>query len=206
ELERIGDTRTRRVDVRVIAATNRDLRAEVDAGRFRQDLYYRLSVFPIELPPLRERRADIAPLAERFLRRAAARRGRKAREPARLSPGALQRLERYDWPGNVRELQNAIERALIVAPDGPLAFDDLGGRPAARRARGGRGESDPAPVRTRAELRAEERANLVAALHATGGKVSGVGGAAELLGMKPTTLASRLRALAIDRRRPDARR
>jgi len=195
ELERVGDGRTRSVDVRVVAATNRDLREEVDAGRFRQDLFYRLSVFPVELPPLRERRADIAPLAEQFLRAAAQQRGT---EVPRLSQASLQQLERYPWPGNVRELQNAIERALILSPRGPLRFDGLGAsRTPTRRAAP---TDEPPAVRTRADLRAEEKRNLVAALRATGGKVFGAGGAAELLGMKPTTLSSRLRALGIDRR------
>jgi len=203
EFERVGDGRTRKVDVRIVAATNRDLRDEVDARRFRQDLFYRLSVFPIELPPLRERRADIAPLAERFLRRTARRRG--GRTP-RLSQAALQQLERYDWPGNVRELQNAIERALILAPNGPLRFDGLGGGEG--RARGQAPVTGAAPsrtastprVRTQADLREEERQNLVAALRQTGGKVFGPGGAAELLGVRPTTLASRLKALGVDRK------
>jgi transcriptional regulator with GAF, ATPase, and Fis domain len=195
ELERVGDGRTRRVDVRVVAATNRDLREEVDAGRFRQDLFYRLSVFPVELPPLRERRADIAPLAEQFLRAIAQQRGVAV---PRLSQTALQQLERHPWPGNVRELQNAIERAWIVAPRGPLRFDGLGSVAAPKR-RAAPADEPPA-VRTRADLRDEERRNLIAALRATGGKVFGTGGAAELLGMKPTTLSSRLRALAIDRR------
>jgi len=190
ELERVGDTRTRAVDVRVIAATNRDLRAEVDAGRFRQDLYYRLSVFPIELPPLRERRADVAPLVELFLRRAS----RGGRVP-KLAPGALERLERYGWPGNVRELQNAVERALILAPRGPLRFDDLAGAQPASSAR--RPDAPASRFLTERELRELEKENLRTALVASGGKVFGPGGAAELLGMKPTTLASRLAALGI---------
>ena len=199
EFERVGDTRTRKVDVRVIAATNRDLRAEVDAGRFRQDLFYRLSVFPIELPALRERRGDIAALANHFLGLSGARRG--ARE-VRLSQVALHQLERHDWPGNVRELQNAIERALILVPSGPLRFEGL--------AAGSAGAAPPraavalpaaAVVQTRQQLREQERANLLAALATSGGKVFGPGGAAELLGMKPTTLASRLKALGIVRPR-----
>ncbi len=200
ELERVGDGRTRRVDVRIVAATNRDLQAEVDAGRFRQDLYYRLSVFPIELPPLRDRRADIAPLAEHFLRAAP----RRAGKAGRLDATALRQLEVHDWPGNVRELQNAIERARIVAADGPLRFDGLGAatleaKPRARR----QAASAPAAVgevRTRGQLRDEERRNIEAALAACDGKVFGKGGAAQLLGMKPTTLASRLKALGIVRR------
>ena len=200
ELERVGDGRTRRVDVRILAATNRDLQVEVDAGRFRQDLYYRLSVFPIELPPLRERRADIAPLAEHFLRAATRSSGRAPR----LDAVAVRQLESYDWPGNVRELQNAIERARILARDGPLRFEGLGVSSSVAATRRRRRESEPEatpPVRTRGQLRDDERNNLQAALDAAGGKVFGPGGAAELLGMKPTTLASRLKALGIRRER-----
>ena len=199
ELERVGDGRTRRVDVRIVAATNRDLQAEVDAGRFRQDLYYRLGVFPIELPPLRDRRADIAALAEHFLRSA----GSRGAAPPRLEADAVRGLESYDWPGNVRELQNAIERARIVARGGPLRFDGLGASEkadlASRRAapRQADGPLAAPAVRTRAQLRDDERRNLERALAACNGKVFGPGGAAELLGMRPTTLASRLKALGV---------
>ena len=201
EFERVGDGKTRRVDVRIVAATNRDLQAEVDAGRFRQDLYYRLGVFPIELPPLRERTADIAPLAEHFLRSA----GKRGGKAPRLDRQALRQLEAYAWPGNVRELQNAMERARIVAADGALRFDGLGAvaeRPgAAKRKVAAQPAAAPEAVKTREQLRNEERANLEAALAAAGGKVFGPGGAAQLLGMKPTTLASRLKVLGIVRRR-----
>ncbi|MCC6671471.1 MAG: sigma 54-interacting transcriptional regulator [Planctomycetes bacterium] len=200
EFERVGDGTTRRVDVRIVAATNRDLRREVEAGRFRQDLYYRLGVFPIELPPLRERVADIAPLAEHFLRTAPRGTGRAPR----LDRQALRQLEAYSWPGNVRELHNAMERARIVAVDGILRFDGLGApsRQAgdAKATRPGVPLAAPGAVKTRAQLRNEERANLEAALAASGGKVFGPGGAAQLLGMKPTTLASRLKVLGIVRR------
>ncbi|MFN6146703.1 MAG: sigma 54-interacting transcriptional regulator [Planctomycetota bacterium] len=200
EFERVGDGRTRRVDVRIVAATNRDLQAEVAAGRFRQDLYYRLGVFPIEVPPLRDRVADIAPLAERFLR-SSARRG----ATMRLDRQALRQLEAHAWPGNVRELHNALERAAIVAVDGALRFDDLGGAGdragAPVRRRGAAADVAPAAVKTREQLRDEERRNLEAALQQCGGKVFGPGGAAKLLGMKPTTLASRLRALGLRRAR-----
>src|ERR1700721_2980298 len=120
ELERVVDTRTRRVNVRVIAASNRNLKKEVDEGRFRQDLFYRLSVFPIEVPPLRERREDIAPLVAHFIRQSACRMNRP--EP-QLSKAALDRLASYDWPGNVRELQNTVERAIILWREGQLTFD-----------------------------------------------------------------------------------
>ena len=121
-IERVGDDATRRVDVRVIAATNRDLQADIAAGRFRKDLYFRLSVFPIEVLPLRDRPEDIPLLAQHFYDRFCA----QMRRPRRvLTPASLALLVRYAWPGNVRELQNVVERAIISAPDGRLKFDHL---------------------------------------------------------------------------------
>jgi transcriptional regulator with GAF, ATPase, and Fis domain len=195
ELERVGEERTRRVDVRLIAATNRDLRAEAEAGRFRQDLFYRLSVFPIELPPLRRRIEDIPPLAEHFLTLAARKLGRPK---PRLTLADIQRLQQYRWPGNVRELQHVIERAVIIAdgarPVIELPADSTAASP----------ERRPAPlgdhhdrVLTDADMRRLEADNIRTALRQTHGKVSGPGGAAELLGIKPTTLASRIKALGL---------
>jgi transcriptional regulator with GAF, ATPase, and Fis domain len=196
ELERVGDARTRRVDVRVVAATNRDLKREVEAGRFRQDLFYRLSVFPIEVPPLRERREDIPSLAAHFVERSARRLKRRA---PRLTPAALHALREHDWPGNVRELQNAVERAVILAQDGVLRFD-LTPRPvSSARHAAPPADTTSAPLLTRAALKQAERESLAAALERSGGKVFGPGGAAELLGMKPTTLASRLKTLGLKR-------
>ncbi len=196
ELERIGDTRTRKVNVRIIAATNRDLKKEVDAGRFRQDLFYRLSVFPIEVPPLRERREDIPPLAEHFLRQSARRMNRPA---PRITQDVLSQLAAYDWPGNVRELQNTVERAVILSPGGPPRFDLAGSNatdtPRARTLT----TSEPALL-SRDEWKRQERGAIAAALKQTGGKIFGPGGAAELLGMKPTTLASRITALGLNRK------
>jgi len=197
ELERVGDTRTRKVDVRVIAATNRDLRAEVDAGRFRQDLYYRLSVFPLEVPPLRERPDDIRALAEHFVARAA---GRLKRPTPRLSAAALGALLEHDWPGNVRELQNAVERAVILAGRGPLHFELGRSTLVAARASRAAATSAPRAPQSAAELRDLEREMLVAALRETRGRIFGAGGAAERIGVPPTTLASRLKALGIDRK------
>ncbi len=196
ELERVGDTRTRKVNVRVIAASNRNLKKEVDEGRFRQDLFYRLSVFPIEVPPLRERREDIAPLVANFIRQSARRMNRP--EP-QLSKAALDRLGSYDWPGNVRELQNTVERAIILWLEGPLTFD-LPASPARQNT-----EQQPKPAAdvallTRNELKRQERETIINALKQTNGKVSGPGGAAELLAMKPSTLASRISSLGINRR------
>jgi PAS domain S-box-containing protein len=196
ELERVGDTRTRKVNVRVIAASNRNLKKEVDEGRFRQDLFYRLSVFPIEVPPLRERREDIAPLAAHFIRRSARRMNRP--EP-QLSKAALGRLVSYPWPGNVRELQNTVERAIILWREGPLTFD-LPASPARQNTEQQHKPAADAALLTRDELKRQERETIINALKQTNGKVSGPEGAAELLAMKPSTLASRISALGITRR------
>jgi len=191
QVERVGDDQLRTVDTRVIAATNRNLEDEVEAGRFRRDLYYRLCVFPIRLPPLRERREDIALLAAHFLELAV----RRLSSPAlRLTDHALDLLTAYDWPGNVRELHNVIERAVILSQGGPLRIDlVLRGSPAASR---------PTLLETRktvlseAEMSRRERDNILAALEQTGWKISS---AARMLGVKPTTLASRLKRLGIER-------
>jgi transcriptional regulator with GAF, ATPase, and Fis domain len=194
EVERVGDTRARKINVRIIAATNRDLKAEVEAGRFRQDLFYRLSVFPIENPPLRERREDIPRLAEHFLRTAAKRMNRR---PPKLTNATARQLATHDWPGNVRELQNAVERAVILAQGGPLHFDPTPStRPLPATALQ---IADGTPVITRAELKQRERESVAAALAQSGGKIFGADGAASLLGMKPTTLASRIKALGLER-------
>ncbi|KAA5537958.1 GAF domain-containing protein [Roseiconus nitratireducens] len=195
ELERIGEERTRRVNVRIIAATNRNLREEAFQGRFRQDLFYRLSVFPIELAPLRQRTQDIPLLAEHFLDRFARQLGRK---PLKLTLANVQQLQRYSWPGNVRELQHVLERAVIVAADGKLRFDlpmDTSTQPS-RKSKQQAIES-PDQVLTDLEVRKFEVENIRRALAACNGKVYGNGGAAELLGLKPTTLMSRMRAFGI---------
>jgi PAS domain S-box-containing protein len=195
QFERVGEERTRSVDVRIIAATNKDLRAEVRRGRFREDLFYRLDVMPIDSVPLRERREDIPLLALRFLRDAA----QKSPYPdLQLSEGDVRRLSAYDWPGNVRELQNVIERGVILARSG-RPYIDL---PEARSPRTEPAEVQPAlqgGVETEADRRGRDRRNIRAALQAAGGKVSGPGGAAERLGLRPTTLASRMKALGIGR-------
>jgi len=191
--ERVGGSSTRTVNVRVIAATNRDLKKEIEAGRFRQDLFYRLGVFPIEVPPLRERREDIAALATHFVRQSAQRLNRP--EP-RLTQAVLRQLLAHDWPGNVRELQNVLERAVILSAGGRLRLD-MAELPAA----GSRAALSPgSSVLTRSELKRQERDSIAAALEQTGGKIFGNGGAAELLGMKPTTLASRISALGLGRK------
>jgi len=193
EFERVGEERTRRVDARIIAATNRDLRAEVRARRFREDLYYRLHVFPIESLPLRERREDIPLLAAHFLR--------QAQERLRvgellLTEGDVRRLSAYDWPGNVRELENLMERAAILASDGRPRIEFPSGPERATTPEPAAPMAAPV-VLTETQRRDLDRDNIRAALTATGGKVFGPGGAAELLGMKPTTLASRMRSLGV---------
>jgi formate hydrogenlyase transcriptional activator len=199
--ERVGEERTRSTDVRVIAATNRDLKQAGRLGRFREDLYFRLDVFPIDSPPLRERHDDIPLLAAHFLRGAA--RKLKLGE-LRLTEGDARRLSQYDWPGNVRELENVIERAAILSRNGRLRIDlpeqTNGHKPGKAQS----AASATMTVLTDEERRDRDRANILAALEACGGKVFGSGGAAELLDVKPTTLASRIKALGI-RYRAEAR-
>jgi transcriptional regulator with GAF, ATPase, and Fis domain len=195
EFERVGDSRTRSVNVRIIAATNRDLMREVDAGRFRQDLYYRLGVFPVTIPPLRERREDIVPLALHFISHSARRLNRPA---PRVTRETLEPLIDHPWPGNVRELQNVIERAVIQSQAGPLSL-----HLETPEASPSRASAPAAPPRllTRNDLKRLERESIIHALDQADGRVSGPGGAAELLDMKPTTLASRLAALGLGKRR-----
>jgi len=192
EFERVGDDCTRQVSVRVIAATNRNLEQEVQAGRFRRDLFFRLSVFPLKVPPLRDRLDDIPVLATRFLEQTARR--MHCAIPA-LTPAHVQELTGYSWPGNVRELQNVIERAVILARGEPLRFtlrESADTAPAASQPR--------TPPSTREQLLELERAGIVKALEQSGGKIYGPGGAAEILGMRPTTLTSKIAALRIKRR------
>jgi len=205
QYERVGDDTTRSIDVRVIAATNRDLALDVSKGRFREDLYYRLSVFPIRIPALRDRKEDIAPLAAHFIALVSKEIG--APTPQVLDHQAAA-LRAYDWPGNVRELQNVIERAVILGRGGDMRLDQvLGTRGEYRRPTS---SSPPPPqqqqqqqrqileeVVSDEEWRRRERANLIAALTRSAGRIYGSGGAAELLGVKPSTLQSRLRALGI---------
>ncbi|HEX7231563.1 MAG TPA: sigma 54-interacting transcriptional regulator [Candidatus Binatia bacterium] len=199
EFEPVGSSQTRKVDVRVIAATNRDLEKLVRDGQFREDLFYRLNVYPIQVPPLRERRNDIALLAEAFARNFARRMGRRL-EP--LGDNCVKRLQSYSWPGNVRELQNIIERAIITSRDGHLNLDRALPESAAMRASKPLDSSVTTKnVHTVKELEELERNNIIAALEASRWKVAGQKGAAQLLGIKPTTLSSRIRALGIERKR-----
>jgi PAS domain S-box-containing protein len=188
EFEPLGSSASHKVDVRVVAATNRDLYQAVQDGEFREDLYYRLAVFPIELPPLRERLDDVAELVHVFSNEFAQRLGRRV-EP--VSETELEQLLAYGWPGNIRELHNVVERAIITSTDGRLNLkralpETAGNTPAAT-----------SSVKTVAELEQLERENLLLALEQTRGRISGDNGAAKLLGMNPSTLNSRLKALKI---------
>ena len=197
QYERVGEEVTRQVDVRIIAATNRNLKKDVAQGRFRQDLYYRLNVFPIEVAPLRFRKGDIHLLADHFLRLIQKRGNRKV---AQLSSSNLQQLQGYDWPGNVRELQNVIERAVIISKGGSLRFilpheDGLGGPTQVTTT--GWEPTDEWVVVSEFDMRQRERQNILAALKKSNWKIYGAGGAAQLLGIKPTTLSSRIKKMTI---------
>jgi formate hydrogenlyase transcriptional activator len=185
EFERVGGSETLRTDARVIAATNRDLEQAAREGKFRSDLFFRLNVFPIRVPPLRERAEDIAILAEYW----ASRCSRKLGKPVRgIDAAAMAALSAYAWPGNIRELQNVVERAVILARGDVLGLADfelpsLG--------------SEVAPPRHRATM--DERQQIEEALAASRGRVYGVEGAAEILGVPPSTLEARIRRLGIDK-------
>jgi PAS domain S-box-containing protein len=193
ELEPVGSSQSRKVDVRVIAATNKDLPSEVSAGRFREDLYHRLNVFPIAVPPLRARADDIAVLAEGFIRSFSTKSGKA---PMDLTPNSLRWLRAYHWPGNVRELQNVIERAMIVSGGSTLNFAGILPEPKVVVP-----TPEPATPRTANELRELERANILHALERSKWKISGESGAARLLELAPSTLASRMTARGIRRPR-----
>ena len=200
--ERVGDDRTRRADVRIVAATNRDLKKEVAGGRFREDLYYRLNVFPIQVPPLRERKDDIPLLASRFVELST--RELKCAKP-RLTQAAVTRLQNYDWPGNVRELRNVIERATILARGGVLEFDLPITGPATAPARAkspsesSTGESGQHKFLSKPELQRIERDNLLRALETANWKIKGPDGAAELFGIKPSTLLAKMKKWGLER-------
>ena len=196
EFERVGDEVTTRVDVRVVAATNRNLEEEVTAGRFREDLFYRLSVFPIELPPLRDRVEDIVPLATHFLESICTELGR---EPLALHKSNTAMLQKHQWPGNIRELRNVIERAVILTKGTRLRLDlALGGagKPAVLAEQE---ISGLASFMTEDEFRHKEKQNLIAALRAADWRVWGPDGAAAMLGIKPSTLSYRMNAFGIEK-------
>jgi transcriptional regulator with GAF, ATPase, and Fis domain len=200
QYERVGEDVTRKVNVRLISASNRDLKQEVAAGRFRQDLFYRLNVFPIEIAPLRQRREDIPLLASQFLKMSAT---KMNRPNLMLTKSNILALENYAWPGNVRELQNVIERAVITSQSGSLHFDTSelpaypdtytqGSQKASKEQK-----SLDLDIVSEPEIRHRERQNIIAALEKSQWKIYGSGGAAELLGLKPTTLCARIKKMNI---------
>jgi transcriptional regulator with PAS, ATPase and Fis domain len=192
EFERVGGTKSIQTDVRVIAATNRDLHSIIAGGTFRRDLFYRLNVFPIEVPPLRERRADIPVLVEYFIDRYARKAGKSIRG---IDAKSLELLQSYAWPGNIRELQNVIERSVIVCDTETFSIDEswLSRQPLA---------SEPkSPTELTRKLTSQEKEMIEAALRESGGRVSGPSGAAAKLGIPGSTLDSKIRSLKIDKNR-----
>jgi PAS domain S-box-containing protein len=185
EFERLGSSKTIKVNVRIIAASNRDLAKEVEAGRFRGDLYYRLNIFPIRVPPLRERPEDIPQLVMEFIREFGDRMGKRI---LRVAHKDMQLLTSYSWPGNIRELRNVIEHSLIISPGDTLVLQRLTASPELH-------DAD-------ASLEEVERRHIQAVLKATGGRIKGFGGAAERLRINPSTLYSRMRKLGIGFKQP----
>jgi len=197
EFERVGDDKTTTVNVRVVAATNRNLMEEIKAGRFREDLFYRLSVFPVEVPPLRDRLEDIGPLATHFLKNICCELGR---DRLRLTQQNLSSLKQHGWPGNIRELKNVIERAVISSTGSRLRLDlALLTVPDQKQLPKVTSPDEQADFLTIAEFKELEKANLTAALKQAKWKVWGQDGAADLLGMKPSTLTYQMKQLGIDK-------
>jgi transcriptional regulator with GAF, ATPase, and Fis domain len=191
EFERVGGTKVIRADVRVIAATNRDLQASIDAGTFRNDLYYRFNVFPIEVPPLRKRKEDIPLLVGYFIDRYSSKSGKRIRS---IDSATLDRLMAYTWPGNIRELQNVIERSIIVCETDKFTVDESWLTPVL-------GETDATSRPVLRMSASEEKKAIEAALAEARGRVSGPSGAAAKLGIPPSTLDSKIKALKINKHR-----
>jgi transcriptional regulator with GAF, ATPase, and Fis domain len=185
EFERVGGTEVLRADVRVISATNRDLQAAIADGAFRSDLYYRLNVFPIKLPPLRERKEDVPLLVNYFVDRYAKRAGKKIKH---IQKKALEALQEYSWPGNVRELQNVIERSLIIGETNEFSID-----------KSWVANEPQSPGSAPTDQKANERQRIEAALAQSNGKIAGASGAAAKLGIPPSTLESKIRSLRINK-------
>lgn len=195
--ERVGEERTRKVNVRIVAATNRDLKREVNEGRFRSDLYYRLNVFPVEIPPLRERVEDIPALALYFLQQEAKKMGCTSPQ---LNEATVMKLQQYNWSGNIRELQNVIQRAVITSRCGPLRIDLPQEQTVTMNIPKHTSTQDSKnKIYTEHEMLTLERQNIEHVLAVTNGKVYGEGGAAELIGIKPTTLLSRMKKYGIEK-------
>ena len=184
EIERLGGTKTIKIDVRIIAATNRNLKQEIEKGTFREDLWYRLNVFPITVPPLRQRKDDIPPLTEYFASKSAKKFGKKIES---VSAAAMRELQEHSWPGNVRELENVIERAVIHCQGNVLHLSE-------------RFETPPAPVAPDTKsLEQIEREYIMRILESTGGRIEGPNGAAKILGLNPSTLRTRIGKLGIQK-------
>jgi transcriptional regulator with GAF, ATPase, and Fis domain len=184
EFERVGGTEVLRADVRAIAATNRDLQRAIADGAFRSDLYYRLNVFPIELPPLRERKEDVPLLVSYFVNRYAKRAGKEIKH---IQKKTLEMLQEYSWPGNVRELQNVIERSLIITETNEFSIDKSWVA------------NEPQSSTTATERKSNERQRIEAALAQSNGKIAGASGAAAKLGIPASTLESKIRSLRINK-------
>ena len=187
EFERVGGTQTLKSDVRIIAATNRDLNDEVAAGRFRTDLFYRINVYPITVPPLRKRREDIPLLVEHFVSQIGADMGKKI---DKIPTKVMEQLKAYDWPGNIRELRNVVERSLIKSPGSTFQLADFSVE---------MHKSFSPPSNQRVSLEEIQQQHIQHVLNETGGKINGAGGAAEILQMKPSTLRNRMKKLGIKR-------
>jgi transcriptional regulator with GAF, ATPase, and Fis domain len=185
QVERLGSTRLVDVDVRVIAATNRDLGEELRHGRFRRDLYYRLNVFPITLPALRDRRDDIGQLVRHIVSRYGRAFGRRIEV---IPPAVINRLESYDWPGNIRELENVIQRAIILSGSSTLSLCEEWPE-----------RLDATPIGESMTMVEVERRHIIGVLQRSSWRIEGVGGAARVLGMKPSTLRTRMSKLGIVR-------
>lgn len=187
EFERVGGTQTLKSDVRIIAATNRDLNAEVAAGRFRADLFYRINVYPITVPPLRKRREDIPLLVEHFVSQIGPDMGKKIEK---IPTKVMEQLKAYNWPGNIRELRNVVERSLITSPGSTFQLADFTVE---------RHKSFSPPSNQRVSLDEIQQQHIQQVLKETGWKINGAGGAAEILQMKPSTLRNRMKKLGIKR-------
>ncbi len=192
QFERVGESQTRHVDVRIIAATNRDLKQQVEDGKFREDLYFRLNVFPIESVPLRQRLDDIPLLTQHFLQRTST---RSNKSDLRISMNEIEKLKAYHWPGNIRELENVIERQVILARGGMIRFDELI-VPTEQTTVVGKSQFND--IMTYQQIKQHEVNNIINALIQCHGKVFGFNGAAEILGINPTTLNSRIKKYNID--------
>ncbi|MBU2880659.1 sigma 54-interacting transcriptional regulator [Psychrosphaera sp. B3R10] len=194
QFERVGESTTRKVDVRVIAATNKDLKQLVAENKFREDLYFRLNVFPLHSPPLRERRGDLGLLVKHFVRKAC----RRFNKPTlKVSLAQMQHVEQYNWPGNIRELENIIERQVILAVSDKLNFEFLSQEPTSRSV--AKTALSLPNIVNALQHKEMEKLNIEKALSQSAGKIYGDNGAAELLGLKPTTLASKMKKYQIDR-------